>query len=195
MSSSKKALIATRNIDKYTLVTLMLKNSICPDYQFEYLESIDEEIVDVKETGDVLNRALQKAKNAFLNIKDNDYDLIVGVDDGILIKNKMIENVKEIIKPILENTFLEEGEIIYLVKAFSFINKNGNKKSFVCEVPFKYQKLEEKVSIKKNTYPLNNVFVPIGMKETLTEMDDALDTKYFLKYSFDKLNDVKEILL
>src|SRR5699024_1572476 len=120
----KKILIATRNNDKFRIISELLSSNNFKDSIFYSLNNIEEEITDEKETGDVIHRSLQKALNAYNNIKA-EYDYIIGVDDGIKIKEKMIENVKDYIKSIVDDKFLAQNEKVFIVRAYTFINKQG----------------------------------------------------------------------
>ena len=117
---------------------------------------------------------------------------IVGVDDGIKMKGKMIENVKEYIKSILDNEYLKENEEIYIVRAYTFFDKNKNYKSIITEIPFKYIPLKEKFEIKKESYPLSHVMAPLNSIKTVSNMDDEESNLYYLNYSKEAYNEVKK---
>ncbi len=185
----KKILIATRNNDKFRIISELLSSNNFKDSIFYSLNNIEEEITDEKETGDVIHRSLQKALNAYNNIKA-EYDYIIGVDDGIKIKEKMIENVKDYIKSIVDDKFLAQNEKVFIVRAYTFINKQGTYKSIVTEIPFEYMKLQEKIDISENSYPLSHVLSPIGFSKVVTQLSDEESNLYYLKYSqseFDKV--------
>lgn len=185
----KKILIATRNNDKFRIISELLSSNNFKDSIFYSLNNIEEEITDEKETGDVIHRSLQKALNAYNNIKA-EYDYIIGVDDGIKIKEKMIENVKDYIKSIVDDKFLAQNEKVFIVRAYTFINKQGTYKSIVTEIPFEYMKLQEKIDISENSYPLSYVLSPIGFSKVVTQLSDEESNLYYLKYSqseFDKV--------
>lgn len=185
----KKILIATRNNDKFRIISELLSSNNFKDSIFYSLNNIEEEITDEKETGDVIHRSLQKALNAYNNIKA-EYDYIIGVDDGIKIKEKMIENVKDYIKSIVDDKFLVQNEKVFIVRAYTFINKQGTYKSIVTEIPFEYMKLQEKIDISENSYPLSYVLSPIGFSKVVTQLSDEESNLYYLKYSqseFDKV--------
>ena len=82
----KKILIATRNKDKFKIVSKLLSTNEFKEYSFYNLNEI-ENIVDKKESGDVINRSKEKAKNAYESIKNNDFEYIVGVDDFKIEEN------------------------------------------------------------------------------------------------------------
>lgn len=185
----KKILIATRNKDKFRIVKMLLSTNNFKNFNFYSLDDIKEEIIDKKEIGDIENRSFQKAKNAYDVLKES-FDYIVGVDDGIKIKGNVIENVKKYIKMIIEDDFLEEKEIVQIVRAYTFINKEGIFKSIVTEIPFEYIKLQTKINISENSYPLSYVLSPIGTLKTVVELSEEESNLYYLKYSqkeFDKV--------
>lgn len=187
----KKILIATRNKDKSRIVSKLL-NPFFNDYTFYNLNDIEDEIIDKPETGDVINRSYEKAKNTFDCIKNNDYEYIIGVDDGIKIKNEMIEKVKDYIKPIIDDKLLEKDEIVYIVRAYTFINTEGKKYSILTEIPFKYKKLNYTLEIKKDTYPLSHVLTPMDSDLPVIEINPEKSNEYYTKYSKDRFLEVQE---
>lgn len=191
----KKILIATRNKDKFKIVSKLLSTDNFKDFKFYSLNDLDEEIIDVKEVGDVINRSFKKALNVYNNIKINSYDYIVGIDDGIKIKNKIIENVKEYIKLIINDELLSQNEKVFIVRAYTFINNNGSYKSILTEIPFKYAKLKEKFEIKKNSYPLSHVLMPINFLKTMDKLSDEESNDYYLKYSKNKFDEINNFFI
>ena len=187
----KKILIATRNEDKYKIISKLLSTKHFKNAQFYALKNIDDIVDDKKEEGTIEERSLQKAVNAYKTVNSK-YDLIVGVDDGIKINGKIIENVKEYIKPIINDELLLQGEKIYIVRAFSFISKDGNKKSIVTEIPFQYKKSQSKIEILENSYPLSYVLSPIESKKTVVELSDDESNDYYLKFSQLEFDEVKD---
>ena len=190
----KKILIATRNNDKFRIVSTLLKTSIFKDYKFYCLGDLDEKIVDKKETGNVINRSFEKAENIFKGIKKNDFDYIIGVDDGIKIKGKIVENVKDYIQSIIDDKLLSNGEIVYIVRAYTFFNKIGNYYSISTEIPFKYKKLEHELEIKENSYPLSHVLTPINSDEPVSLQNFDESNEYYLIYSSDKFREAVDNL-
>lgn len=187
----KKILIATRNKDKFKIISKLLATNNFKDGTFYSLNDIEENIVDKKETGDIINRSLEKALNAYNNIKE-DYDYFIGVDDGIKMKGKMIENVKDYIVPIIEDNYLTANEKVYIVRAYTFIDKKGNYKSLVTEIPFEYKKLKEKFNILENSYPLSHVLSPIGSSKVVSQLSEEESNSYYLKFSKLKFNEIEE---
>lgn len=104
----KKILIATRNKDKYKIVSKLLSAKTFKNFKFISLNEIKEDIIDKKEVGYIKNRSYEKAMNVYKSLKNNIYDYIVGIDDGIEIRGNIIENVKEYIKAILDNKYLKK---------------------------------------------------------------------------------------
>lgn len=187
-----KILIATRNDDKYKIVSELLKTTIFEDKDFYYLKNINEQIEDKEEKGDIINRSYEKAKNIFKNIKSNDFQFIVGVDDGIKIKDKIIENVKDYINSIINGELLKENEIVYIVRAYTFIEKNGKEKSIITEIPFQYRKQTKEILIKKDSYPLSNVLSPLDSSKVISEQSFEESNDYYTIYSKKLLEEVKE---
>ena len=166
----KKILIATRNKDKYKIVSKLLSAKTFKNFKFISLNEIKEDIIDKKEVGDIKNRSYEKAMNVYKSLKNNIYDYIVGIDDGIEIRGNIIENVKEYIKAILDNKYLKENEKVYIVRAYTFINKKGKFKIIVTKIPFKYKKLEKQIKIEENSYPLSHVLTPIDSNQRIIDL-------------------------
>ena len=190
----KKILIATRNKDKYKIVSKLLSAKTFKNFKFISLNEIKEDIIDKKEVGDIKNRSYEKAVNVYKSLKNNIYDYIVGIDDGIEIRGNIIENVKEYIKAILDNKYLKENEKVYIVRAYTFINKKGKFKIIVTKIPFKYKKLEKQIKIEENSYPLSHVLTPIDSNQRIIDLDEYDTNKYYLNYSEDKFNEVEKYL-
>ena len=188
----KKILIATRNKDKYKIVSKLLSAKTFKNFKFISLNEIKEDIIDKKEVGDIKNRSYEKAMNVYKSLKNNIYDYIVGIDDGIEIRGNIIENVKEYIKAILDNKYLKENEKVYIVRAYTFINKKGKFKIIVTKIPFKYKKLEKQIKIEENSYPLSHVLTPIDSNQRIIDLDEYDTNKYYLNYSEDKFNEVEK---
>lgn len=185
-------LIATRNKDKFKLLSKLLSTELLKDSKFFSLNDIEDEIEDKKEVGDIKNRSYEKAMNAYLSIKNNIYQYIIGIDDGIEMKGQMIENVKEYLKDILDDKYLKEDEIVYIKKAYTFIDKNGVFKTIVTKIPFKYKKLTNHFEIEENSYPLNHVLTPIDSNLRLVDIDEETTNNYLLTYSKEGFDEVEK---
>ena len=185
-------LIATRNKDKFKLLSKLLSTELLKDSKFFSLNDIEDEIEDKKEVGDIKNRSYEKAMNAYLSIKNNIYKYIIGIDDGIEMKGQMIENVKEYIKDILDDKYLKEDEIVYIKKAYTFIDKNGVFKTIVTKIPFKYKKLTNHFEIEENSYPLNHVLTPVDSNLRLVDIDEETTNNYLLTYSKEGFDEVEK---
>ena len=188
----KNILIATRNKDKFKLLSKLLSTELLKDSKFFSLNDIEDEIEDKKEVGDIKNRSYEKAMNAYLSIKNNIYQYIIGIDDGIEMKGQMIENVKEYIKDILDDKYLKEDEIVYIKKAYTFIDKNGVFKTIVTKIQFKYKKLTNHFEIEENSYPLNHVLTPIDSNLRLVDIDEKTTNNYLLTYSKEGFDEVEK---
>lgn len=188
----KKILIATRNKDKFRIVSKLLGTTIFSEYIFYNLDDLDEEIIDKTESGDVLNRAFEKAANVFVNIKNNDFDYIVGIDDVIKIKGKTIEDVKEYVNPIINDELLSEGEIIYMARAYTFFDQSGNNYTVLIDIPYKYKKLSYELKIEDNSYPLSHVLTQLNSDKTVVEQDVEEANTYYSSYSEEKFREVQE---
>ena len=186
-----KVLIATRNKDKFKIVSKLL-TSIFKNYKYYNLNDLDEEIIDKKESGDVINRSYEKAKNAYDSIKNNDFKYIVGIDDGIKIRDEILENVKELIKPIINDEYLNNDEVVYIVRAYTFFSNTGDYYKILTEIPFKYKKITYNLEIEKNSYPLSHVLRTLDSDKTVIEQNFDESNNYYLKYSENKFKDVEK---
>lgn len=186
-----KILIATRNKDKFKIVSKLL-TSIFKDYEYYNLNDLYEEIIDKKESGDVINRSYEKAKNAYDSIKNNDFKYIVGIDDGIKIRDEILENVKELIKPIINDEYLNNDEVVYIVRAYTFFSNTGDYYKILTEIPFKYKKITYNLEIETNSYSLSHVLRILDSDKTVIEQDFDESNNYYLKYSEKKFKDVEE---
>lgn len=189
----KKILIATRNKDKFRIISKLLK-SVFTDYKFNNLDDVEKEIIDRKETGDIINRSYIKAKNVYDCLDEQKYDYIVGIDDGIKIRGKIFENVKDYIKDIIYDKLLDENEIVYIVRAYTFFNKNGKSYSFITEIPFKYKKIDYDLKIEKDSYPLSHVLASLDKNIPVIKLNENESNDYYLLYSFEKFEKIEESL-
>lgn len=187
-----KILIATRNNDKFKIIEKLLKSTIYSSSEFYSLNELEEVIEEKKETGNIINRAQEKAYTVYNNITNNDFDYIIGVDDGIEMKSKLVENVKDYIEDIINDKFLIEKEKIFIVRAFSFINKKGNEKSIITKIPFVYKKTEKKLEILNNTYPLSYVLTEVNKNVTISNQNFEDSNNYYKLYSERQLNEVRD---
>ena len=93
---------------------------------------------------------------------------------------------------IIDDKFLKEGEVVYIVRAYTFINSDGIYKSVLTEIPFKYTKLKEKINIHENSYPLSNVLTPFDSLKTVIKLSADESNTYYLKYSKSAFDEVEE---
>ena len=184
-----KILIATKNIDKFKIISKLLSSCIFKSHEFYNLNDIDINLKDKKEIGDIINRSYDKAMNVYNNLEENDFEYIIGIDDGIKMKDVIRENVKDYIQDIISDKYLKEKEKVYIVRAYTFINKLGKYTSIITEIPFIYKKLNYELKIEKNTYPLGYVLRPIYSNKTAKELSEEESNSYYLKFSESKIID------
>ena len=116
----------------------------------------------------------------------------MGIDDSIKMKCKIIENVKDYINDILFNNYLEKDEIVYILRAYSFIDQNGKEISIFTEVPFSFKPLQYDFKVEENSYPLSHVLSPIDKNIAVINMTEDESNNYYLKHSLAKLEEVKD---
>jgi len=185
-----KILIATKNKDKFEIVKKILGSIIKENLEYYSLYDLKDVIKDEKEVGDIEQRAYNKAKQIYDSIDKNKFMYVVGIDDGIEMKGEMIENVKEYIKDIIEDRYLQEGEIVSIVRAYCFMDIHGNYRMVTTKIPFEYKKVNKKIEITENSYPLSNVLKLLDSDKTVVEMDKDENNKYYLKYSQKPIEDI-----
>lgn len=184
----KKVLIATTNKDKFKIVSRLFNDTIFPSSEYEILGlSSDMKIPDEKESGSNIERARAKALNAFNYLKDYNFDYIVGLDDAIIIKEKVEPNIKEYINKILYENYLEDGEEYAFNRAYCIIDKEKNIYEVNLDVPEIYHPLKGNFTLEEHSYPLSHVSYPIGYNKPVCELSEEESNNYFLKYVKDGL--------
>ena len=187
----EKILIATKNKDKFDIVKRIIESVKKDTYEILSLYDIENVNKEEKESGSIEERALNKAKQVYKNNK-NDFEYIIGIDDGIIMKGTLIEDIKKYIKDIIEDKYLKEGEKVEIHRAYCFMKKDGDFETIVTKIPFKYKKAKEKINLKENTYPLSNVLTHINGDTVVSQMDKEYNNQYYLKYSEESIKKVFE---
>ena len=193
----KNILIATKNEDKYKIVFYLLEKICFPktaNYKFYSLTDIEYDGPEHKEEGTLLERAEKKAKiikNYLVKNNKNIYEYIVGTDDGIFMKGKLDENIKNYLKKILYGNYLEENEEICFSRAYCVISKDDKIFRTITKVPYKY-KPKKNAEIKENSYPLSQVCVPFGLDKSLSELNINEGFSYCYNYSKENLMKLNE---
>ena len=186
----KKILIATKNKDKFKTIKQVLGKIAKKEYEYYSLYDIEGIQKDEKENGTIDKRAYNKANQIYQSLPNNDYEYIIGIDDGIKLKGILRENVKDYLNEIINNNYLAEGEQIEIVRAYCFMNKSGEYKSTIIEIPFKYKKYNGDLKIEENTYPLIHVLTPIDSDKPVSEISNEDDINYCLKYTIEKVKEI-----
>ncbi len=179
----EKILIATKNKDKYEMVKGIISKIYPSKYKFYSLYDIKDLKYDDKEEGTIEERAYNKANQIYLNLKENNFKYIIGIDDGLKMKEVLIKNVKDFLEDIVNGDYLKKDELVEIVKAYAFINQKGEYKIITTAIPFKYKKLDYVMKLKENSYPLSYVFKPLNSNKTISEMTDEESNEYYVKYS------------
>ncbi|MEG0073551.1 MAG: hypothetical protein RR751_03555 [Clostridia bacterium] len=186
----KKILIATKNKDKFEIVTKILDKINDETYQFYSLYDIPDLVKDEKEVGNIKERAFAKANQIYTSIKEKDFAYIIGIDDGIKMKGSLKPNVKDYMKDIIEDKYLTEGESVEIVRAYCCINQEGKSNIVITEIPFTYSKYEGSLKIEANSYPLSNVLKPLNVDKTVAQMSKEENNQYYLQYSEKQLKEI-----
>ena len=186
----EKILIATKNKDKFEIVTKILDKISNNNYEYYSLYDINNIEKSEKEEGNLEERAYNKANQIYSSIEKKYFKYIIGIDDGIKMKGIIRENVKDYIEDIINDKYLPEGEQVEIVRAYCFMNEYGEYKTITTKIPFKYQKYNGKLKIEENSYPLSNVLKPIDFDKTVAQMDKNENNEYYLKYSEKEIKEV-----
>ena len=184
----KRVLIATTNKDKFSVVSKIFEKTIFPkdEYKISSLTS-SMTLPEEKEIGNNMERARQKALNAFNYLKDYNFDYIVGLDDAMVIRGKKEPNIKEYINKILYENYINDGEEYSFTRAYCIIDKDGIIYETDLDIPEIYHSLKKDYEIENHTYPLSQVSYPIRYNKPVCELTDEESTNYYLKYVKDGL--------
>ena len=185
-----KILIATQNVDKFNIISKMIKSSINSDIEIKSLNDI-EPIKEEIEEGTNLERAKKKAENAKKYVKE-EFDAIIGIDDGVIIKDQEYAAVKDHLKDIISGDKIKIGEKIYITRAYYMITKENEISSCLNKIPYY---LRKKLKNYENIgYPLNKVISTIDNETVLSERDKDELNEYFIKHSIEDIRDLLNII-
>lgn len=185
-----KILIATQNVDKFNIISNIIKSSVKNNIDIYSLNDI-EEIPEEKEVGTNLERAKKKAENAKKYVKE-DFDAIIGIDDGIILQDKEYVAVKDHLKDIISGDKIKIGEKIYITRAYYMITKNNEVSYCLNKIPYYLRKKLDEFDNKG--FPLNRVISTIDNKKVLTERDKDELNNYFIKHSIDDIRNLINII-
>ena len=164
----QRVLIATTNRDKFKVVTRIFKNTIFPESEYEISCLTSDMILpEEKETGTNVERARQKALNAY---------------NAVIIKGRVEPNIREYISKILYENYLEDGEEYAFLRAYCIIDKDKNIYETNLSIPEIYHPLKKDYKLEDHTYPLSQVSYPIGHDKPICDFSDKEATEYYLKY-------------
>lgn len=178
-----KILIATKNNSKFEIISRMLYSILGNNILIKNLNNYDY-FVDKDEIGTNIERAKAKAKNAEEQIKE-DFDYILGIDDGIIIDDKEYVTVKDHLYDIVVGDKIKIGSTIYITRVYFLIS--NDKKEVLCNNKIPYIVRKKLDTVEMGGYPLNSVISTIDNDTVLTERSNEELNDYFLKYSIDDL--------
>ena len=178
-----KILIATKNNSKFEIISRMLYSILGNNILIKSLNDYDY-FVDKDEIGTNIERSKAKAKNAEEQIKE-DFDYILGIDDGIIIDGKEYVTVKDHLYDIVVGDKVKIGSTIYITRAYFLIS--NDKKEVLCYNKIPYIVRKKLDTVEMGGYPLNSVISTIDNDTVLTERSNEELNDYFLKYSIDDL--------
>lgn len=178
-----KILIATKNNSKFEIISRMLYSILGHNILIKSLNNYDY-FIDKDEVGTNIERSKAKAKNAEEQIKEN-FDFILGIDDGIIIDGKEYVTVKDHLYDIVVGDKIKIGSTIYITRAYFLIS--NDKKEFLCYNKIPYIVRKKLDTVEMGGYPLNSVISTTDNDTVLTERSNEELNDYFLKYSIDDL--------
>ena len=182
-----KCLVATTNKDKFSIVSRLLLRLSLTDFEFFNLKMINEASKTL-EVGSVEDRAKAKALEfkRFLS----DFDVVIGIDDGILLpKAKAIDTeLKKITQQILNGNLLKTGDIIKICRAFYFVT-NAKEYAAVTAIPFVYHETKN-VEFKPNAYPLSQTLTPLNSQVRVSDLSSEAEMDYYMPYCHSALSDI-----
>lgn len=199
MEKNKIILIATKNRDKFEIVSGILSRLGSDKYKFVSLYDLDV-ADDVEEKGTIINRARQKAdffEKIITKKKMPDIIAVLGIDDGLILpgKKKASSNSKELTDAILSGKLVSAGDVVQLARAFA-LNVRGTNKRAVCTtgIPFKFLGSSWTIKRIEGKYPLNDVFGLCGNSKSVNSTGEEECFEYYLKHCRKELEGLFEIL-
>jgi len=187
-------LIATQNSDKFRIGKGLLSECGLADSCFKNLGDVNISS-QTEEYGDVINRALMKAQNAYRAIDKNErIDIFMGQDDGMKYKNGETDaNSKEVVEKILHHNLLDIGETLIIVRAFALLNGRGEIiDKFETETPYKFIGNPKNIQLLDNKYPLSFVLSSLEGRKSMAEMGEEEAMKYYLRFSGERMKEAVE---
>ena len=190
-------LLATKNQDKIKLLSKLISDIYtAKNFSFKTLEDFNI-VQDVEESGDIADRAKQKAAFYFdllrEKVKYSKVNYVLGVDDGIEIKklgNKTPET-KKMVDLIINDNLLKVGDVVSIIRAYCFIKiKTGEEKSIITEIPFKFIGNEKQIKRIEGKYPLSYLLSHLDKDIAIVDTSEQEVKEYDIRYS-SKLLDLK----
>lgn len=185
-----KILIASKNKDKIFIIKNLINSISKEKFEIFSLRDVTITTKNENENGSIFKRAKDKAEESLAGLKNNNFKYVIGIDDGIIIKDCLYENVKDLIKPILSGEYLTDGEIVYIARAYHFIGKDKKEFSILTKIPFEYHKFKQTVNIESNSYPLSNVLCQLNTNVPVSNNSEEDNNNYYLQYSYSPLSEV-----
>lgn len=189
-----KVIIATKNRDKFALVSNLLRRTGRFDgAKFFSLKDLDIS-EDFEEIGNVQERALKKARDyaGVLQSKglSGDVRCVIGVDDAMLVEKEgeIVVDSKTITDEILAGTRMALGERLIVVRGYGMIDMETGEDG-TCETrsPFVFLGNEDGVIRKDGEYPLSRVLAYEGDTVPTTERPWEVGMEYRWKHDHEPL--------
>ncbi len=186
-----KILLATKNKDKFKIISEMLKTIFKEEITFKSLNDYPD-FIEEDEVGTNLERAKKKAYNAISQIDEN-FDIVIGIDDGIVINKEEFVAVKDHLYDIIVGDKVKIGDKIYITRAYHVVFKDKSEKYCYNMIPYIVRKKLDKIP--DAGYELNSVISTTYDDKVLTEKSSDVLNEYFLEHSIENLKELfKEML-
>lgn len=196
----KTILVATKNGDKFAIVSGILARLGLNEYEF--IDLYDLNITEnMKEKGMISDRAKQKAdfyEKIVIKKKIPKIIAVLGIDDGLILpgRKKTSSNSKELTDAFLSGKLISVGDIVLLARAFA-LNVLGSKKHAVriTKIPFEFLGNSENIEKTEEKYSLNDVFGLCGNGRSVNTTSEEKCFEYYLRYSRKELVELFSVLL
>ncbi|MCB9799047.1 hypothetical protein H6758_04990 [Candidatus Nomurabacteria bacterium] len=187
----KHLLIATKNQDKLNIICALIDKLAPSKFIFSDLKSAEIDC-EIEETGSILERSEQKAREVFGILSEKQkqqFWAVLGIDDGFDLKQDGPgdPDSKTFAHALLVGKAASIGETIWIKRGFALCNRSGMQ-SIMTALPFRYVGNPNGVSAKEDGYPLAKVLTPIVGNVLHSQMSKTDLVDYYEKYLGESLS-------
>ena len=181
---TRQLLLATHNLDKARIIGGVIKR-LHETWNVKSLLDIGV-TTQFEEHGDLIARATSKAKHCANLVRQYSlpsFDLILGIDDGIVIPRLGIDSVEsEALTDFILDGTLPIGEPVVIKEAFALFSFTDRLLDAVAEVPFRYIGNPRNVRRGPDTYSLKWVLSRQFDDIPLSELGGETLIEYYLSF-------------